>query len=433
MRARAYGLAALLVALPCAGARAECEEASLSVGVSVRRCALEGLRWSIVSADLAAADVGVRVSQSSERGRTVDAWMAGVPGAVAAVQGGPFRFPGWDPLGLTIGEGEAWPGSGDDPRLAVLALDASGAGLIAPPEVIVPAEPWMRAAVSGVVVVQAGSPIGSCEGDACERRPRTAVGLSRDGRALVIVVAEGWTAASEGVSDRELGALARDAGAHDAIRIGEGATSVLATAGGAGAIASSDGAPRPTAAFLGIVDRGSGATGDLVGVVERRSDTMPLTAATIRVATTDGTTIAMSGTLTTGAYFRFPLPERTYLVTATHAGYRDACRVCTVERGRETWCSLFLDEGAGAAECAAPPRGVDAGVYPLADAGRGGGGRDAGRSDGGDAGPGLGGGCAVVRGLGEAGGHGATWLGVALAVGLAARSRRTRRGRRSAS
>jgi hypothetical protein len=365
---RALALA-VVIAAPTT-ARAACEaDAALSVGVAVRRCTDPGIAYSVVTADLAASDVGIRVSRSAERGGTVDGWMTAVPSVVAAVQGGPFSFPEYEPLGLTVGESEAWPGTEDDGALAVLALDSGGAGFVAPPAALVAPAPWMASAISGRTVLRAGVPIVACRGSECEPMPRTAVGLSEDGHLLVIVVVEGWTASSRGVSDAELGALARSAGAYEAIRVGEGATSVLATRGGAGAVASSDGAPRATAAFLGVVDRGSGATGDLVGVVQRRSDTTALVMATITIDTTDGRRVAMGGTLTAGAFWSFPLPERTYVVRASHAGYRTNCRVCTVTAGRETWCSLFLEAGTGSEECMAPPRGVDAGALPIADAG----------------------------------------------------------------
>ena len=403
----------------CGASRAHalCEDdRSLSVGVTVRSCTETGRRWSVVIADLAAADVAVRVTRPAERGRTVDAWSADVPGAVAVVPGGPFTFPGYVPLGLTIGEGEAWPDARDDGALGVLALDAVGAGLVAPAEVTVPAESWMRTAVSGPIVLRAGSPIATCEGSGCERMPRAAAGLSEDGRELVIVVAEGWAEGADGVTDPEIGGMVRSAGAYDAIRIGEGATSLLRTAGGVGAIASSDGAPRPTAAFLAVVDRGSGASGELVGVVERFTDHAPLPAVRLRVTTTDGTEVAAGGTLTTNAYWRFPLPERTYVVYASLDGYRTQCRVCNVVRGMETWCSMFLENGSGSAECSAPPRGIDAGSYPVIDAGVDAGGPpDAGIAQE------LGGGCSIALGAGRGPAAGAA-IAAAL-LGLAVRWR----------
>jgi hypothetical protein len=424
----ALGIATSPLAAIPTPARAECAESELSVGITVRRCSDPERVYAVVSADLAAADVAVRVSRSGERGQTVDRWGSVIPGLVAAVQGGSFAFPSYMPRGLTIGEGEPWPDTEDDGALGVLALDRSGAGLIAPSEALVEAQPWMHSAVSGPVIVRAGAAITACEGTGCSRAPRTAAGLSADGRMLLLIVVEGWTAASEGVNDLELAALAREAGAQDAIRIGEGATSLLWTASGQGAIASSDGSPRPTAAFLGLVDVGMGATGDLVGVVERASDTMALPMAQIRVETTDGRTVAMGGTLTARAYWRFTLPERTYVVRASHDGYREGCRVCSVARGRETWCSLFLTPGSGSAECMAPPRGVDAGAFPTADAGL----RDAAAEGGVRArGGAVDAGCrlAPARGPGAlgAGALGAGGFGIAaLAYARCARRRRAR-------
>ncbi|UJR79767.1 phosphodiester glycosidase family protein [Sandaracinus amylolyticus] len=411
----------IAVTLVASSAHADCEaEASLSIGVTVQRCTEEGRRWSVVHADLAASDVGVRIARSGERGQTASAWRASVPGAVVAVQGGAFRFPGWDPEGLTIAEGEVWPGSADDGTRAVLALDAEGAGLVVPAVQTAPAESWMRSVVSGVEVVRAGAPITGCEGGGCERRPRTAVGISGDGRTLVIVVVEGWTATSEGVSDPELGALTSEAGAHDAIRIGEGATSALTTAGAVAEIPSSDGALRAAGPFLGIVNRAAGATGLLRSVMELPDHTR-LPGGTYRVESTDGRLVAMPRA-NASAYWQLDIAARTYIVHASLAGYRDECKVCTVPPGYEEWCSFQMTPGSGTAECAAPPRGIDAGVYPIVDAG----GIDAtAEVDGGSTSRGIGGGCSVSAGART------DWRAAAILAMLATVGAWMRRGRRA--
>ncbi|AKF07634.1 hypothetical protein DB32_004783 [Sandaracinus amylolyticus] len=412
----------IAVTLAASSARAECEaEATLSTGVTVQRCTEDGRRWSVAHADLAASDVGVRVARSGERGQTASAWRASVPGAVLAVQGGAFRFPGWDPEGLTIAEGEPWPGTADDGTRAVLALDAQGAGLVVPAVQTVPVEAWMRSAVSGVEVVRAGAPITACEGDGCERRPRTAVGISSDGRTLVIVVVEGWTATSEGVTDPELGALASEAGAHDAIRIGEGATSALTTAGAVAEIPSSDGALRAAGPFLGIVDRADGATGLLRSVMELPDHTR-LPGGTYRVESTDGRLVAMPRP-NSSAYWQLDIAARTYIVHASLAGYRDECKVCTVPPGYEEWCSFQMTPGSGTAECAAPPRGIDAGVFPIVDAGE----PDAGGVDAGEGSrTSIGGGCGCV-----VNGARTDWRAAAILAMLAAVVVWMRRGRRA--
>jgi MYXO-CTERM domain-containing protein len=417
---RALAVLALVSGLGPALARADCGAGEeRAVGVVLRRCEADGLRWSVVNADLAAADVGVRVSRPDERGRTVEAWAGAVEGAVAAIPGGPFRFADFAPLGLTVGDGTAWGEGRDDAVLGVLALDASGAGLVAPAEQVVPHEPWMDEVISGAPILRDGVPL-ACTGRGCEPRPRAAVGLSEDGRRLSMLAVEGWSAASAGVSDAELAALLAAAGAYDGLRVAEGATSVLWARDDGAVVPSSDGASRATAAFLGIVDRARGATGQLVGVVERAGDTAPLPEATLTVETTGGRVVASGGTLTEGAYFSFALPARDYVLRASLAGYRTSCRPCRVEAGAEKWCSLFLTPGDGAEACAAPPRGLDAGPWPVGDAG-GAAAADAGLG-------GAPGGCAVAPGPGAA-----AWpvglLAALLGAGRAARRRRrARRG-----
>ncbi len=366
---RSLLLACTALAAWPAAARAECAaEEAPSVGVALRRCEEPGRRWVEVRADLAAADVGVRVSRPEERGQTVLAWSASVEGAALALPGGPFAFPTFEPAGLTVGDGEHWTASRDSPALAVLALDARGAALFVPREQVVPYEPWMREVVSGVEVLRDGAPR-ACEEDGCEPAPRAGLGLSSDGRTLVMIAAEGWSAEHAGVTDAELGALLSAAGAQHGIRTADGASSLLWLRDEGAVTAPSDGAPREAAVFLALVDRSRGASGQLVGVVERASDTAPLTAARVRVETTDGARVAEGGTLTSNAYFAFTLPARDYVVRASLSGYRTSCRVCRVEAGRETWCSQFLASGEGAERCEAPPRGIDAGPWPLGDAG----------------------------------------------------------------
>ncbi|HJL15806.1 MAG TPA: phosphodiester glycosidase family protein [Sandaracinaceae bacterium LLY-WYZ-13_1] len=415
-RATGAWLAAGLVLATAGAARADCGgDEELSVGVVLRRCESEGLRWSELSADLAAPDVGVRVAVPSERGQTVEAWAAGAEGAVAAIPGGAFRFADFEPEGLTVGESVPWADTVDDPRRAVLALSRTGAGLVVPAEQVVPVEAWMDDVVSGVPVLRDGVPE-PCRDGGCEPAPRAAVGLSADRRTLVAVAVEGWTAASAGVSDAELGALLRDAGAQDGLRVAAGATSVL-WARGEAVVPSSDGASRAGAAYLGVVDRSRGATGQLVGVVERMGDGAPLPEATIAVETTDGRVVATGGTATDNAYFSFELPARGYVVRASLPGHRTSCRYCVLEPAAEKWCSHFLSEGDGMERCEPPPRGVDAGPWPVGDAGGPG-------VDGGGGEPPTEGDCAAAPGSGASPGFVAALL---TGAWLARRRRRDRR------
>lgn len=91
------------------------------------------------------------------------------------------------------------------------------------------------------------------------RHPRTAAGLTRDRRELILVVVDGrqpgW---SIGMTLSELGALMLRLGAHDAINLdGGGSSSFLYRPAGAAALTNrpSDGSWRPVASQLGVVLR----------------------------------------------------------------------------------------------------------------------------------------------------------------------------------
>lgn len=403
---------AVAPALGASSARAQCSTELPVPGLEVRVCADGGLRYHVLRVDLSAGDLALRVSAPSERGQLLEGWAGAVPGAVAALPAGDFRFPSLTPLGLTVGEGQDW-GVPDDGLRAVLAFDERALGVFAPAPQLVPYEPWMVSALSGVPVLRAGVPVEGCTGAGCERRSRSGVGLDRDARFLVAVVAEGDRASSVGVTDPELGALLAEAGAFDGLRSAQGAVSEL-WVGGAVVSPSSDGASRPGAAFLAVVDRASGRTTRLRGVVgvEGRAEEF-LPDATVRVETLDGRVVAEGTPVTEGGYWEFTVPVREYIVRASHAGYRSGCKVCAGVAGEDVWCSLFLAPGEGSEECAPPPRVLDVGPWPEAPPATGT--PDAGAAmDGGG-----GGGCAA-----STGGRGSGWC---VALGLWALRRRRRR------
>lgn len=401
------GLAGVLFALatPASGA-AQCTDRELSVGVSVRVCEGAGGDYAVASVDLAAGDVALRGSRSSERGRTARAWGQEVEGAVLVVQAGPFAFPSFTPTGLTVGGAEHWSETADDGRHAVLGFDARGVGVYVPAPLAVPSEPWQDTVVSGVPVARDGVALTPCEGDGCEATARTGLGLTADGRRLIAVVAQRMT-------DPELGAALVDAGARDGLRSGSGATSVLWASGDEFIVPSSDGSARAGAAHLAVVDRASGAEFRLRGVVTVAGDPdSPLPDATLSVETLGGSVVDTGMPITDLGYWEFTLPVREYIVRASRPGYRTSCKICVGVPAEDVWCSLFLEPGEGAESCAPPPRTLDVGPYPEApeepDAGA-----DAGVSR-----PPIDDGCAAAGGGRDAG-----WL-LALVLVLGRRRRR---------
>lgn len=353
------GLAGVLLTL-AAPVRAQCTDRDLSVGVSVRVCDTSGVTHAVASVDLAAGDVALRGSRSSERGRTARSWGQTVEGAVLVVQAGPFAFPSFTPTGLTVGAGEHWSDTADDRAHAVLGFDARGVGVFLPAPLAVPAEPWQDTVVSGVSIVRDGVVMTPCEREGCEPMPRTGLGLTADGRRLVIAVAERAT-------DPELGALLADAGVLDGLRSGSGATSTLWGGADEFLVPSSDGNAREAAAHLAVVDRSSGAEFRLRGVVAEAGDPdTTLRDATLTVETLGGAVVAMGMPVTDGAYWEFSLPVREYVVRASRSGYRTGCKICVGVPAEDVWCSLFLEPGSGVETCAPPPRTLDVGPYPEA-------------------------------------------------------------------
>jgi hypothetical protein len=84
----------------------------------------------------------------------------------------------------------------------------------------------LRFAVGGFAVLRGGAPPAGL--DAAARAARTAAGVSRNGRHLYLVVADGHTAHSTGLTLAGLSVLLRRVGAHDAMNLDGGGSSTLA-------------------------------------------------------------------------------------------------------------------------------------------------------------------------------------------------------------
>ena len=147
---------------------------------------------------------------------------------------------------------------------AALVVRTSGRVTVEPRLEEVPTD--ARCVVSGnALVLQGGEPVPSRDE---ARHPRSAVGLSADGRTLLLVAVDGRQEHSRGATLEELGRLLKDFGATDALNLdGGGSTAMAARDPVTGVIAvlnrPSDLAPglpdtrveRPVADVLGIVLR----------------------------------------------------------------------------------------------------------------------------------------------------------------------------------
>jgi len=152
-------------------------------------------------------------------------------GLQAAINAAPFDIvhnqPGkpQDVHGLLVSEGKKVSKAGNAPALII---DRNNRAWIEGPMTRVPETAWN--AVGGfAVVLRDGVPTGS--GDT-NLHPRTAAGVSKDGRWLFWVVIDGRQVGhSGGVNTAELAAFFKTLGAWDAINLDGGGTSTLVVAG----------------------------------------------------------------------------------------------------------------------------------------------------------------------------------------------------------
>lgn len=148
----------------------------------------------------------------------------------AAVNGG-FWSGFQRPMGVQAGGGEAWPGVYDDDEFGFFAIDRDGDAFISPPEELRGTRHVAEAVSGRPLLVWSGRVHHESLDDletAHGRAPRTAVGVSRDGRKVFLVVVDGRQLEySRGVTMFELARLFIELGAHAAINLDGGGSSAM--------------------------------------------------------------------------------------------------------------------------------------------------------------------------------------------------------------
>lgn len=112
-----------------------------------------------------------------------------------------------------------------------------------------------RALVSGFPeLVVEGVPLSSFpdRGDAADRHPRTAMGLTADRKTFILVVVDGRSTRSVGMTGAELAKLMHELGAYTAFNLDGGGSSQMWVVGQGTINDPSDGSPRPVANHWGV-------------------------------------------------------------------------------------------------------------------------------------------------------------------------------------
>jgi hypothetical protein len=214
----------------------------------------------VLVVDLCAPGVSLRATESSERRQTVPSFGSAV-GAEAAINGDFFSYETYEPIGAAMGRGLAW-GPGDSGTSGFIALGRERVLLSPTAEVVRPLPSWMREVVGGHPDLLREGAIVADSSELCTvRHPRTAVGLSADRHTLYLLVVDGRSSSSIGMTCAEEAALLRELGAHHALNLDGGGSSTLWIRSMGVVNRPSDGTPRVVANHLAVQASGSGLPG----------------------------------------------------------------------------------------------------------------------------------------------------------------------------
>ncbi len=256
-------LAALLVvsaSCRCDRTQASDDWNELMPGVRyMMRTTMRPLRAHAVLVDLCARGVSARPTAPGEGPATVTDFAERIEADIAI--NGDFFGEGYRPLGLAVGEGQRWPGTRDRSTHGIIAFGDRRAWMPAPADSVSEVPEDIENVVGGrPALIRDGEIVAPTGGTLCaSRHPRTAVGLSADGRTLLLVVVDGRSALSAGMTCRELAGFMRELGAHDALNLDGGGSSALWIRGRGVVNRPSDGMERAVANHIAIRARGEGA------------------------------------------------------------------------------------------------------------------------------------------------------------------------------
>lgn len=161
----------------------------------------------VARVDLSNDDLMVISTRESEKGEKVSEY-AKKNNALVAINGDYFDDK-FNPIGLTIGPCGRWESTKDTRREGVVAIGAHRADIRPQSEVMDPPEDWVETALSGwPLLIRNCKPLGAAlpgsAGFTRSPHPRTAAGVSKNGKTLYLVVADGRRANVPGLTLAEL-------------------------------------------------------------------------------------------------------------------------------------------------------------------------------------------------------------------------------------
>lgn len=294
--------AAFFTLLLLTAASAAADWSHVAPGVDYQEYTSPGVDIHVTRIDLSNRELRVVAGDESARGTKVSDF-ARKAHAIAAINGDYFdeRF---NPIGLTVGPCGEWESAKRTKREGYVAIGGGNARIARQSEVDRDdhAEEWMTATVSGwpalVVDCTPLSPSQLPGSDAFTRapHPRTAVGLTRDGKTLYFVVADGRRAGIPGLTLAQLAKFFTETlQACSAINFDGGGSSTM-WVGDHVVNRPSDGVERRVASQLAVIDRDDDAGCSADRTMASSAVTSSTLATTARTITTrKTTTVTTSG------------------------------------------------------------------------------------------------------------------------------------------
>ncbi|MGB5102804.1 MAG: phosphodiester glycosidase family protein [Steroidobacteraceae bacterium] len=258
-----------LIAVLATAASAAADWQPVVEGVDHQHVVHDGIDAHVVRVDLADARLRVVTSREAERGLTVSEF-ARRNSAIVAINGDYFDLE-MRPLGFAMGACGVWAEAMRGVRRQeVVGVGERRARIFPRREPLRTPEPWMTGAISGWPAIVADcDPVERLPGSGHFTRaphPRTAVGLSADGRELFLVVADGRREDTPGLTLPELARLMDEMGACSAVNLDGGGSSAMWIRDRI-VNRPSDGLERPVVNHLAVI-----AAEDYAGCVESPAD-----------------------------------------------------------------------------------------------------------------------------------------------------------------
>lgn len=296
--------------------------------------------------DLTVPGVHFTATTSAQRKKTPSAF-AKLVGAQAAINGDFFSYTDYSTSGLAAGGGAAWPMSKDGTSEGTVSFDKGTNVTITKPSLVVPFDAKaMWGVVSGhpMIVLDGVAQPNPAGSSLCVRNPRTAVGLSKDEKTFYMVVVDGRSTVSAGMTCAELGTLLKGLGAWNALNLDGGGSSAMYVSGVGVVNTPSDGSERVTANHLALFAPKSGSVGSISGIVRDASTKMPIDAAKVSIASVGSDTTDTSGK------YSILVSAGTFEISALKSGYVTAKASKTVAAGADVTLDLELEKSATATD-----------------------------------------------------------------------------------